>query len=451
MASFSSTPCWLEIMDDFCQKSIVKKTFLILLSGSLLYLFYGIERHESMLLPAVYSVAFASYISLLKSKITVREVLTIGILIRIGLFFDLPNLSEDFYRFIWDGNLISNGIHPFSATPKEVIDSNIAFSGDLELFSQLNSKNYFTIYPPISQFIFWLSAFGRTVLESVTILRAMIFMAELVTLFILRQYFISSEKGASLAIYALNPLVIIELTGNLHFEGIMLLFVLLAITYINKNHTLGTGLSMALGIGSKLIPLMFLPALIKKMSWKKSIQVYTFAAIVLFIITFPLLDEELILGMTDSLYLFFNKFEFNAGLFFLFRETGYLIFGFDIIYIVGPLLSILALLSILWISFFKVQPDSDLTKTFSILLLLQLAFSTIVHPWYIIPLVALAVGSGYVFPIVWSFLIFFTYSGYSVTGYEHPLIIIWLEYALVAYFAVQEIIFNKKFNLTYEG
>jgi hypothetical protein len=57
--------------------------------------------------------------------------------------------------------------------------------------------------------------------------------------------------------------------------------------------------------------------------------------------------------------------------------------------------------------------------------------STTVHPWYITPLVALAVFSDYKFPIVWSILIIFSYAGYSETGYTENLWLVFTEYLLV--------------------
>ncbi|MFY0624680.1 MAG: hypothetical protein JXR07_00175 [Reichenbachiella sp.] len=377
-----------------------------------------------------------------------KEAIGFGILIRLSLFFSLPNLSDDFYRFIWDGNLIQNGIHPFSVTPDQLMSLNLQVGQNQVIYDSLNSQRYFTIYPPISQFIFWISTFSSQVLTNVNILRIIILFFEIGTFILLKFFFNPSKKGSVLAIYALNPLVILELTGNLHFEGIMLFFLLLSIVAIQKQKWIITSISLASGIGVKLIPLMFLPVLVRKIGQKHSLLVYALCSVILIIIALPLLNVQLINGMSDSLYLFFNKFEFNAGFFFLLKEMGLAIFGFDIIHIVGPLLPLLALIIILSISFFKVNSDTDLTKVFSLILLIQLFLSTIVHPWYIIPLIALAVSTGYRFPIVWSFLIFFTYIGYELTGYKDPLIVIWIEYLAVGYLATREIFYGHKTEIT---
>lgn len=39
----------------------------------------------------------------------------------------MPSLSDDIYRFIWDGRAMLNGIHPFSMTPEQIITSGQTF------------------------------------------------------------------------------------------------------------------------------------------------------------------------------------------------------------------------------------------------------------------------------------------------------------------------------------
>jgi hypothetical protein len=41
----------------------------------------------------------------------------ISVLFRLLFIFSLPNLSQDFYRFIWDGRLILLGLNPFTNLP----------------------------------------------------------------------------------------------------------------------------------------------------------------------------------------------------------------------------------------------------------------------------------------------------------------------------------------------
>jgi len=67
--------------------------------------------------------------------------------------------------------------------------------------------------------------------------------------------------------YALNPLVILELTVNLHFEAVMIFFLMASIWYLGQNKMAWSSLSFGLAISSKLIPLIFIPLLIKRIGF----------------------------------------------------------------------------------------------------------------------------------------------------------------------------------------
>ena len=45
----------------------------------------------------------------------------IGLVFRLIILISTPNLSQDFYRFFWDGQLILNGFNPYLNTPNQII------------------------------------------------------------------------------------------------------------------------------------------------------------------------------------------------------------------------------------------------------------------------------------------------------------------------------------------
>ncbi len=404
---------------------------------------YGIKRSETLYLLGLYVISWLAYLKCYSLRLSFSHIMILAVLSRFLLFWGFPSLSDDFYRFLWDGKVTAQGINPFAETPKNLLDKQVYFPADPLLYDRLNSKEYYTIYPAISQFIFYMAGLPDSILGGLWILRLIIFVFDIGTIYLLALFFANTSRH-KVALYALNPLVILELTGNLHLEGIMLFFILLAITLIERNRWKSGALAIACGTLVKFNPLMYLPVFINKIGWKRSIGSYLIIMGTAVVLSIPLIDREFAFGLSQSVPLFFEKFEFNSGLFFLIRQVGYWLVGFDIVYLAGPILSGLALCLILWISFAKTSPNTSLSYVFTIILTIQLFLSTTVHPWYIIPLIAFSVATGYRFPILWSLMAFLSYVGYTPSGYDHPIYFIYLEYLSVAFLAWRELIMNRR-------
>jgi len=392
-----------------------------------------IERQQSWALLAAYITAFVSYLFIVKEKDSFRLLFGLGVLVRLSLFINMPSLSDDIYRFIWDGTLLANGIHPFDQLPGFYLDQNIPGITQ-ELYNKLNSPEYFTVYPAINQFVFWLSATigGGSWLASANMIRTLLLAAEIGSFWVIVHLLRTYNKSPQLVFwFFLNPLVILEFVGNVHFDGFVLFFLLAGIYGFEKSKKILSGSALGLAIGTKLLPLIYLPYVfltgLKNKKWHISI----IAGVVGVLSLVPMLNASFIQGMQSSLNLYFQKFEFNASIYFVAREIGYWFYGFNKIADIGPLLSVVSLISILCISIYAAIKNWAVPKAFLFILLTYLLFATTVHPWYTVPLIAFGVLSGYYFPIVWSLMIFVTYLGYSDAGFYLPMWLVALEYAVV--------------------
>lgn len=407
---------------------------------------YFTSRTSTIPLFALYSSIFAGYLAVwyTSEESQTKHYIYIAIGLRLALLFTTPWLSDDIYRFIWDGRLLANGISPFAALPIDIFsDPNINIPGiNSSLFQLLNSPEYFTVYPPLSQFVFWLAALisPQSTFGSILAVRCMIITAEIGSLFLmaklLRHYHLPAKN---ILLYALNPLVILELTGSLHFEAFVILFILLAIYLITVNKVFLSGLSWSAAVGFKLLPLIFFPLLIRRLKLKTQVILYTTVGITTVLLFLPLYDEALINGLSSSLTLYFQKFEFNASVYYLARTVGYWFKGYNIIAQLGPSLAIFTFTAILIYSLLSKQKRVVLPVAMMWTLLIYFTLSTTVHPWYITTLVALSVFSQYRFVILWSLLIFVTYAGYSIGGYSEPIGLIIFEYLALATFIIYEI------------
>jgi hypothetical protein len=228
-------------------------------------------------------------------------------------------------------------------------------------------------------------------------------------------------------IYALNPLVVIELAGNAHYESVMILFLMLAIFFLRSQKISVAALSFGLSVSTKLLPLMFLPSLWPMLGRRSSVIFYMITAGVCVTLFLPFLNLFALDGLTNSLGYFFSRFEFNASVYYIVREAGLVLAGYNIIHIAGPALAALATILIMWISLkSRIPHESRMLnnlaadgiiqwmKTVMWCMTIYLLFTTIVHPWYITTLVAISIFTTYRFVVVWTLMIFFTYAGYSL-------------------------------------
>jgi len=427
------------------------KYILLLLS---LYLYiqltYFTARHESLVLLAQFGMLFLFYLLYYRISShtdTIKLGIYAAILFRLSLIVAIPNLSDDFYRFIWDGRLINQGINPFEHIPKYFIDNPETISEiNHALYINLNSKENHTIYPPVLQAIFWFSAFlsPSQILGSVVIMRLFIILAEIGSILLIRALLKRKKANEKLILlYALNPLIILEFSGNLHFESFMIFFIFLSFYFLDKKQIPPSATVFSLSVCSKLNPLIFMPLLFKRLGFKKA-MIFSVLALVLSIIMFlPFFSTEFIRGMTSSISLYFQKFEFNASIYYLVREVGYWIKGYNIIQTAGKYLFLAAFLSIIGFSIWERNKGIRMEASFLWVYFIYLLFATIVHPWYITPLIAFSVFTNFRFPILWSFLIFFSYWGYSQNGYTENLWIVSLEYLILGVYILREILNQK--------
>ncbi len=415
----------------------------ITLSGAIyIYLSYFAQRHNSVPLIFSFAVLFFFYWYIYqKTIIKWKQLILVSLLFRLLLLFSVPNLSDDIYRFIWDGKLLGEGIHPLALLRRwDVNNDRIPAPLELSLYNKLNSPDYFTIYPPFAQLVFWLSAYSDSIIGSAVIIRLLIIGAEVVSIFFLAKLCESYNiPKKQVLLYALNPLVILELTSNLHLEAFMIAFFVLGIYFCKARKPISAGVVLALAVAAKLIPLILLPAFLRRLSFKKLVLLFLSVLVFLIILFWPLYEPALVKGMTESISLYFQKFEFNASIYYLVREIGFYVKGYNIIGVAGPWLSMITFMLIIAIALLADPKKVSTPSVWLWILFVYFAFATIVHPWYATSLVALSVLTTFRFPVVWSGLIFLSYLGYSETGYQENMLVVILEYGLLYIFIVYEL------------
>ena len=428
---------------------------------------YDLVRTDATKLILLYSALFGfAYLLKRSAGFNFSFLVVTAVLFRLIFLAATPNLSQDFYRFIWDGRLLFEGFNPYLFTPDSFIkNNNYPINQALELYNGMGalSASHFTNYPPINQFFFYIAALfsGKSIIGSVVSLRVIIIAADIGTLYFGKKLLERLKLPSSrIWWYLLNPFVIIELTGNLHFEGVMIFFLVWSLYLLHSEKWKWAAVILACSISVKLIPLMFLPLFfwwfIKKANPVKGIKklliFYSIIGITTLALFLPFYSIEFVTNYTATVGLWFSDFEFNASIYYLAREIGYALTGFNEINTIGRFLPLISLLIILSFSFFKKNTTLPKLAT-SILLAFScyLFLSTTVHPWYIATLVILCVFTDYRFPLIWSFIIVLSYIAYLGTNSadkSENLWIIGLEYLIVFSMFIWEVVLKKRLPIS---
>jgi len=323
---------------------------------------------------------------------------------------------------------------------------------------QLNGS-HFTNYPPINQLCFVIAGLfsGYSILGSAIVLRLLIIAADFgILVFGKRLLKKLNMPEKNIFWYVLNPFIIIELTGNLHFEGVMIFFLIWSLYLLHSGKWKLAALVFALSISVKLIPLLFLPLLFwwfkkdtnneilkqvhnnesfTQIDFKKLISFYCIVALTILVLFAPFYTSEFINNYAQTVGLWFQNFEFNASVYYVARKIGYWLTGYNEIAIIGKVLPILVFLLVMSLALFRKKISTQILITNMLLAFsFYLFLSTTVHPWYLATLLILSVFTNYKFPLVWSFVIILSYLAYinlNKADKSENLWIIAVEYVMI--------------------
>jgi len=184
-------------------------------------------------------------------------IVVVAVAARLVLLPVLPTLSTDVYRYVWDARVAQAGISPYLYPPWA---QELASLRDGEVFPRLNHPTWRTIYPPGAQAFF--QAVYRLRPDSVLAMKAALGLAELVGLAAVFGLLRVSDRPVSqVVIYAWNPLVLFEVWGMGHLDGLVLPAVAGAAWATLRTRYALAGALLGLGALVKLYPAAILPLL----------------------------------------------------------------------------------------------------------------------------------------------------------------------------------------------
>ncbi|MCH7977140.1 MAG: class I SAM-dependent methyltransferase [Bacteroidetes bacterium] len=310
-----------------------------------------------------------------------REVLVMAIALRVIVFPLTPTLSDDGFRYVWDGMIqAEEGVNPYHYLPS---DPEMADFHQEAVYRRMNSSGYYSVYPPFSQLVFALGGLLYPLgwLISWYFIKLVMVGGELVGLFFLSRM----VRPRDLLLYAWHPLVVIETAGQAHTEALAIGLLLMVVWAARQSRGALAGGALAAAGWVKLVPFVFAPFVIRRLGWKAAVG----GLVVGMLLAAPYAASYTIPHIRESLDLYVRAFEFNAGPYFALKGLAAGLGLGDTSKTLGPVLQLLFLLSLPVV--FALDWKRKWPLEIALLVVLSLFFlcSTTIHPWYLLPLLVL--------------------------------------------------------------
>lgn len=304
-----------------------------------------------------------------------------------------PSLTDDTFRYVWDGWLQWEGINPYEFRPSAVVAAEDGAMGS-ELYQRLNSKEFFSVYPPISQMVF---AFGAGVdslvgesgswRQSYYAIKSVFVLLETAGLLLLARML----PPRWLVLYAWSPLVVLETAGQGHTEAALVFFLIAAVWAVQAARPSLASLALAGATLVKLYPVLLFPLLVRRFGWRSLLPGAVGGAL----LCLPYAEPFVVPNIMTSLDLYVRLFEFFAGPYFLAKHVLLEGTGIDYSKVLGPALRAAFLLGVPAVYIWDAWRLLPFHRSGLWILGGFLVLSTTVHPWYllaVLPLSVLAAG-----------------------------------------------------------
>lgn len=303
-------------------------------------------------------------------------IVALAVVLRILALAVPPTLSDDVYRYRWDGRVQAAGLNPYAEAPAA---PQLAHLRDGH-WSHINYPRIRSIYPPLAQVLF---ALTYRIDDSIAAFRVMASLGDLLCVALLlaclRAY---GQPRWLVALYACHPLPPIEFASSGHFDAWVAAAVLAAVLAHRRGAPVLSTLMLATGVLLKAWPIVFVPLLLRERSrWHVPLLAAAVAAAYL-----PFLDAGP--RMLQPWLDYTGRWRFNDGAFYVLAGLA------------GSLEAAKALaagLGIALLGWLWMRRADAVAGGYWLLLAFILLMPTI-HPWYLLwalPLAALAGDLGW--------------------------------------------------------
>jgi alpha-1,6-mannosyltransferase len=179
---------------------------------------------------------------------------------RLIFVFSPPTLSDDIYRYAWDGRVQLAGLSPYTHTPKDPALRQFKSPGVSRLKGNVGVV---AVYQPAAQILFFATATAGD--KSIYAIKGALALLDVGTIWLILGILkLLKRRAAPAIIYAWSPLIVFEISGSGHIDGLATFFVVAAVYLAIKSFKYRAGACGGLALATKLYPGIILAALTTK-------------------------------------------------------------------------------------------------------------------------------------------------------------------------------------------
>ena len=336
---------------------------------------------------------------------------------RVAMVTGAPLVSDDVYRYVWDGRVQRFGYNPYTSTPKDPALAHL----HTEVTRRIDptSAELPTIYPPLAELFFRLVS---SVHESVTAMVVAVLLCDLLTLAIVWRWLVSTGRNPWWVLaYAWHPLVALEGAGGGHIDAVGTMLVVAAGFSLSRQRGLIAATALAAAFAVKFLPVVLIP-----LFWRRVRPRDALVGVGVVGLSYLPFSGMSLTPPTGSLGVYTESWRFNGPIFSVLEPW----FGAVVVLVLATVVG----LSVAVVARLRLSVDDPAAWAWP--MAASLLMMPAVYPWYLFwltpfltarstwPLIAWTLGSIATY-MVWD-------SQLAGTGWVVPIWVVVLEYGLVA-------------------
>ena len=220
---------------------------------------------------ALFFLAFAAYLfafhHLRLARGDLRVILLFAAAYRLLLLPASPTLSDDLYRYVWEGRVLAAGLSPYRYAPD---DAALRPLRDEAIWAHVNNLSVSSPYPPLAQLGGLLGyLLTPTSPLGVKLISTAGDVATIAAVLLLLRA--TGRAPAGVLVYAWNPLVLLAFSHSGHNDSLMVAPLTFAAVGAAAGHRRRTALWLAAAVLAKVTPLLLLPPLARRLGWRATV------------------------------------------------------------------------------------------------------------------------------------------------------------------------------------